>query len=160
MLQTESRTIGSTTYHVRQLGAGDARRLLVRLTKAVGPVLGAVLEEAAGSSNVPVPKDAKGLAALSGFAVSRKGISRALQELSVRLTESDLEFAVKLLGGTTEIETDAGKQVPLTLERQELHFAGRMGEMFRWLAFALEVNYRDFFPVAGTGESSDLPGVE
>jgi hypothetical protein len=84
-------------------------------------------------------------------------LSRTLTELAARLQEADLEFVVSEFGTTTELDvggTGEDKRVPLNVQRQELHFAGRYAAMFRWVGFCLEVNYRDFFSASGTSTAS------
>jgi hypothetical protein len=130
-VEIKSKVIGSHTYHVRQLGSKEARSLLVRLTSVLGPVLGAAIPQGASMADIMKLQVQFG----SGLA-----------ELANKLKEEDLEYACRVLGAATEVDLGGGKQVPLTLERQELHFCGgRLSEMFRWLQFALEVQYSDFF---------------
>ena len=143
MLETEQKLIGNTTYHVRQLASGEARKTLVRLTKAVGPVLGALLEDMGG------PQGAKKSAVIrSVMDMDTRQLSKTLSAMSAQLQEEDL---------ATQVETEAGKLLQLTKERMEIHFAGgHLLEMFHWLGFCLEVNYRDFF----VAFMSAKPGVD
>lgn len=153
MLETRDRLIGNHRYHVRQLGAGEARKLLVRLTKALGPVLGAMLEDMGGVSG----NQAATIKRLQDMNV--RSVAKALERLAGQLREEDLEYLCRVLGGATEVETEDGKRLQLTLERQELHFrGGHLAEMFKWLAFGLEVQYADFFSAFGV--ASPAPGAE
>lgn len=149
MLQTESKAIGDHTYLVTQLGAGEGRKMFVRLTRALAPVFGALLEDAGSTKG--------------GFKLgdmSLESLSRTLHELAQRLTEDDLEYVCRTFGAKTMVQVGEGKEIQLTLDKQELHFAGRYGHMFQWLAFCLEVNYRDFLGVTKGFVSAQSPAVK
>lgn len=147
-LQSETRTIGDTTYRVTQLPAGKSRRLLVRLYKVLGPAFGKLLE---GFDATSVTGGGKAPSLLD---IKMESVSQAMSTLAIHLTEEDLEFVVDRLFTGDMVEMDVGddKWVKLTKERVDLHFAGKLDEMFRLLAFALEVNYASFF--AGSGGAS------
>ncbi len=187
MLETEPRLIGSTTYHVRQLGSKEARNLLVRLTRIGAPILGAMMVE---MGDVPQTTKASIQTALDTLenppkegevtrspevtplqdrlmdarkgkleGIGTRALGRGLERLALSLKEEDLEYLCKVMGSVTQYESEPGKLLPLDLQRQELHFhGGRLAELFKWLAFGLEVQYRDFFPGAGPGEKP--PGEE
>lgn len=161
-LDTKTRTLGEHTYSVRELGSLEARTLLVSLTKTLGPVLGALLEESQGAAS-PVPMDASGLAALSKTALSRKGLSRALVEFSQRLTVAEQENLIRIMASVSSLEYPDGRVLQLNKERIELHFkGGNLLAMYKWLGFCLEVQYADFFPVvvSGQNDEKDAPSVE
>lgn len=139
MLKTEQRTVGSTAFKVTQLGASAGMQLMVRLTKVLGPVLGELAK--GGDSN----------GATNLMDVRGDALAGALQQLATHLTYEDLEYVCETLGAMTEIEMEGGKWVRLNRAMREIHFAGNYGELFRWLAFALEVNYSSFFGESGVG---------
>lgn len=139
MLKTASKTIGNHTYTVRQLGASEGRKMLVRLVKILGPVLATLLSSAPDKSKAP-PKLGWSLGS-----TKVEDLGKALEVLATRAQEADLEYLCSTLGMATTVGLGGGKEIPLTLEAQELHFAGAYGDMFKWLAFALEHNYSDFF---------------
>jgi hypothetical protein len=136
MMQSETKTIGSTEYEVTQLPSGRGRKLLLRLVRIVGPAVGELLK--GGEA---------GTATLAS--VSAEGLSAAVGELAARLGEDDFEYAVKELASSTKVRVDGGGLVPLA-SVLDLHFAGAYGEMLSWLAFALEVNFRSFFSGLGS----------
>ena len=135
--------------------------MLVRLVRVLGPVVGALMEGAAskmtsgpkGSKTKPVAAMDKSARLGAILEADPATVSKVLTELGSRLTEEDLEYFASVFGATTQVEREPGKLLPLTLQDQEIHFAGRFGEMFRWLGFCLEVNYSDFF-----GNSGPAPG--
>ena len=142
MIESEKKTIDGDTYTIHQLGAGEGRKMLVRLTKVLGPSLGRLAE-------VQGEKDPN----LS------EAIATAIYELSSHLTEADLDWACEVFGKRTELELEGGKIQVLDLELQELHFAGRFGSMLKWLGACLEVNFRDFFAMsASAAKTAGLGG--
>jgi hypothetical protein len=128
MIKTESRQIGNSIYEVRMLGASKGREVITYLIKNAGPVVGALVEEAN----------------LSRKTIDTKDLSRALQELGGRLGKDDLTMLCRTFGECTQVGTDQGGMIPLTLDKQELHFAGEYMEMMKWLGFCLELNFSDF----------------
>lgn len=141
---THTTTIGDHTFHIRELGASQAKKLLVRLTKAVGPILGALADG-------PVPSGAgRNTMARTLANLDTKAIRAGLESLAAQLKEEDLDFLCSTLGSVTQVETEVGKMVPLSKERQEVLFrGGRLLLMFRWLAYGLEVQFRDFLDAFG-----------
>lgn len=123
MIKTDTTTIDGYRYSVAQLGSSEGRRILVKLTRLLGPALGRLV---GGEGR---PSDA---------------VSEAIAEFSAGANEDDLEDLCRTFGQSTELDVD-GKPMLLNLDMQELHFAGRYGAMFQWLGFCLRVNYADFF---------------
>lgn len=134
MLEIRSKAIGNHTYRVRQLGAGEGRKALIRLVKILGPVFAPLLE---GSGKVG--------AGWSFLETKASDVGRAFEVLAERLSDQDLDYFCATFGVCTELEWPDGRAKPLTLQEQELHFAGDYLAMFKWLAFCLEVNYSGFF---------------
>lgn len=146
-LKSQDKTIGDSSYRVTQLPAGRARKLLVRLYKVLGPAFGKLLEglddqaqKLAGTGKAPSLGD-----------VEMLSVSAAISTLALHLREEDLEYVVDQVLGSNSVEMSngEGKWVRLTKETSDLHFAGRLDEMFRVLGFALEVNYSSFFSGPG-----------
>src|SRR5690606_32678947 len=126
-LGLQTRTIGNHIYQVRKLGASDGRKMLIRLVKLLGPALAALLEDPSlGKSKK------KGWSILD---LDTASMGRALRTLAERLGEEDLEYFVKTLGPTTQVELTDGRVQVLDLETQELHWAGNFSSMFKWIAF-------------------------
>ena len=121
-IDKKTRKINGVEYEIFQLGALEGRRLFIRLARLSGPVLGAIKDLKNAELNV------------------------IFKELARVLTEDDLEYICELLGPYTSITVN-GKTNDLTPEVQDTHFAGNYGEMFKWIMFALEVNYKDFFSI-------------
>src|SRR5204863_2493553 len=122
---------------VTQLGFSKGRAMLVRLAKALGPVLARLVEGI----------DAK-TAKVALLSLDVGALGAGLQEFAERLTEQDLAYVCETFGDATEVIMPDGRRPRLTKDFQELHFAGHFLELFQWIAFAIEANYADFFDAA------------
>lgn len=96
---------------------------LVRLIKLVSPVLGGMLK--AGT------KQEMGAALFDALPSS--------------LNESDVDYFAKVFGDAASYLNDKNEWAPLVDKVIPHHFAGRYFAFFRWIAFAAEVNYGNFF---------------
>lgn len=129
--KTEEREIGRYTYRVTQLTAKPARQMLMRLINVIGPSFGAMFD---------------GKASLTQILATDIGIGSGITQLTTRLTEDELEYVIGVLVREKTIAYHDSGKCP-TLENQsswDLHFTGELGEMFKVLAFSLEVNFKDF----------------
>jgi hypothetical protein len=118
--------IDGVKFRVTTLPFGKSKGLLVFLGKKVGPALSALAGSLTLESAVP---------ALAG----------ALENLN----ESDLDHVMDVLTADACVVLPDGR-TPLLCHadvREEV-FGGRVLLFFRFLAFALEVNYADFFAAA------------
>lgn len=136
MRKEKETTIEGTKFKVTQIGFEDGIELMTMLYKSLGPSIGAML---AGLDKKPGED-------LGSTNVSMGAVSNALGELAKRLNAADLKHVVHTLAKATLIEREPGKWP--TLE-PEVDLAGDYGLMFKWLAFALEVNYGNFLGGAG-----------
>jgi hypothetical protein len=125
-VKSEERTIGEHTYRVTQLTALKSRELFSRLVRLLGPGVAAMVS--------------------AGQGISRSQISQMLGEISQRVTDDELDHFCRVLGSSSQIVA-AGNAVTLDKEVIDVHFAGQLFNLFKWLAFALEVNYSDFLSV-------------
>ena len=147
MLETKERLIGSHRYYVTELPSSQARALLIRLVQIAGPVLASMLEDGGLMEGDTIAKVSQ---------MDTHTLARMVRDFAGKVKPEDLEYLCRVLGDTTEVSTEAG-QVPLDLEKQEIHFSGgNLNLLFRWLAFALEVQYADFFPKPVTGPRNPL----
>lgn len=127
MREPQKSTIDGVIFEVTPLGFRKGRAVFMRVSKAVGPSL-ALVAERPGSRLSALP-----LAEI---------VTRALEAVS----DDDLEWLADVLGETTRFSTDGGVKLPyLTGPNREQLFAGRISLFFRWIWFALEVNFADFF---------------
>lgn len=117
--KTESKHIGRYTYRVTQLGATEGVRLLATITRVLGP----------------------SLPSFAGDGPS--AMVEGLKALTERLDAPTLEGVISTLAPTTRVVVQ-GKE-PLLSSIYEEHFVGEYAELLGWLAFAIGVNYADFF---------------
>ena len=114
--ETVERKIGRYVYRVNQLGAKEGGRAFVRLLKLVGGAAGGV----------------------------EGGIAGAIEGIAKNVSEADFDWATDLFAKHTEVVLDNGKRPQLD-DVFDSHFVGHYSEMFKWLGFAVEVNYGDVF---------------
>lgn len=130
MIEARDREINGTHYTVRMLNGTKGKALLTRLFKLAGPALADIL---AGI------KDAQSVQEMK-----LDGVADAVRSFASRLPDNELNEITLILAEHTEITIAGGK--PMALKQlADSHFAGNYREMFSWIAFALEVNYADFF---------------
>ena len=132
MLHTEEKQIGDHTFKISQLGSREGRRILVRLIKLLGPALGEIVES---RGNI------------------EQAIGAGLSDLARNITNDDLTDLCQTFGNSTEVIIE-GKPVRLSIDFQEIFFAGRYGAMMKWLKACLEVNFADFTELLGATELS------
>jgi hypothetical protein len=124
----EDKQIGPYTYKVTQLDAIQGIEVLTRFINIVGPALASADEKDAGAS-----------------------VAKALAGLSTKLTADDVKYFV---GKFSKLTSVSGGDLKVGHEPQldaifSAHFAGRYLDMFKWLAFCFEVNFRSFFSEGG-----------
>jgi len=141
MLSSEKTVINGNGYEVRQLPYKLGHRLLLRLYKVLGPTV------ARGIASAP------NLGNLADFQVERLApmLAGAIETLAGVLSEEDFDFVVDTLAEYTLLSKGDDKWVPLKQE-MEFHFAGNYPELFKWLGFALKVNFSGFFGERGFGD--------
>lgn len=144
MLETREKRIGDVTYQVTQLPAPSGRRLLVRLYKVLGPAIAAALRGLPESSE-----------SLSLGNLQTAAIGDAMLELAQTLTEDELDHVCEIFSQHTLFSREPEKWQPLKVEK-DLHWSGNFLNMFKWLAFCLEVNYSDFLSEQGGLRGSDF----
>jgi hypothetical protein len=113
-------TINGIKFKITQLGFADGMELLTTLGRIIGPAISA-------------PRKATGPAAMIGDIIGR-------------LSYPEISSITEKLAKTTRIEREPGRWP--TLE-PEVDLAGSYDLTLRWLKFALEVNFGDFFAAGG-----------
>jgi hypothetical protein len=125
MIKTEATTIDGKNFKVTQLGYGEGVELLTKLLSIAGSAF-----ERAGDKE-----------------------SFSLGRLAAHLKANDLKMVIEKLAQRTLIEREPGSDKWPKLE-PEVDLAGDYNLMFKWLKFALEVNYGGFFSEGGVLEKS------
>ena len=144
-----STVIDGDRYEMTLLGATQGYRLFHRLFKMFGPSFGRLVDvmgqQGATIQDVDMASDA---------AVA------ALKALAVDVTEADLDRVIEALKKQTHVGVcESNKTIPLA-DIFELHFSGRIGPMFHWLAWGLKVQYQSFFDVFATMKPPDKGPVQ
>ncbi len=145
--ETQTKVISGCTYAVYMLPPRTANKMLIRIVKTVGPSLGVFLDELDDD-------DAKGgLAALmDNPKIDVAFISKVAKELCERLDENEIESMMDTLAKVSEVEGTGN-----LLKIFDSHFQGKIGELYAWFAFALQVQFGNFGSAWGT---DSLPSLQ
>lgn len=123
-MQTKERRIGDSTYYVTQFGTLKALEVWTRLFNLLG----------AGIAKLMAAGDDK-----------ERAMASLLQDLAGKISVDDLTYLVETFGEVTTVKTPKTKGPrPLDQDFRETHFMGKLPELFKWLAFGIEVNYSGF----------------
>lgn len=124
-LEQKSTVIGEYEYTVTQLPARQGKSVAVRLGRILAPLAkeGADGEEA---------DKAAGLVALFE-----------------KLDDKDVDFLCDVFMKTTSFHKLGDMKQPELSHFFDEHFAGRYGQMFKWLQFCAEVNFGSFLGEVG-----------
>ncbi len=148
-MQTEVQTkaISGSTYGVYMLPPRTANRMFIRIIKTVGPSLGVLLEELDESDDEAGIKG--GLEALMDNPKLNSGafIGKIAKELCERLNENEIEEMMNTLMKVSEV--DGAKMAGVF----DAHFMGKIGALYAWFGFALQVQYGNF----GDAWTNDSP---
>lgn len=152
MRERQETVIDGDRYSVEMLTATPAWKLLLKLSKIVGPSIGQIVDasQAAASGGKSL------LEANIGDAV----FGEAVRSLMERMDEAAVESIIKELSGKCEVDVGGqGRSIPLS-SCFELHFQGRMGALMKWLVFAVKAQYSDFLgalmSVTAQGEAAQV----
>ena len=129
MRESRQHTIGDYTYTIQQLGAKEGRIVLARVLRVIAGAAGA-----AQSSD-------------DALEAAGAGIAKLVEGLS----DAELTFLCDTFARATMVGR-AGTMDAIRLSDGvtfDEHFAGRYGEMLRWLWASLETNYASFLSDMG-----------
>lgn len=136
---SQSKTFDGTLYTVYMLPPKTARKILVRVFQVLGPSLGEAFT-----------RDDEKLSAAIGPIV---------REFTDRISDEDLDWIMDALTGVTTISPGGEKTIQLR-SVFDAQFKGKIGTMFKWFAFALEVQFSDFFGGSAGGLGQLLAGIK
>lgn len=162
----ETTTIGQHTYRVRHIDPLTATDITVDLAKLFGPVFAAV-----GGTMLAAPDTKKQLKSLLDGEKpeapeggedpgTAKAIERALTGLFNNLTKDQVRYLINVMMPVTEVKK--GDNWPQLETIFDVHFRGDPAGVFKWLAFAMRVNFKGFFSgMAGAiGRAARQMGLE
>lgn len=132
------RDIDGVRFRVRMLECEDAEDCLFDIFRMLGPTLAEMLGKAEG-------KGMPGLQSLLEKEVNWQLGVRVLGELSSSLDKQTYHAVCERLIAVSEVSLDGGKTWPALKTVQSETFRGKIMLKWRWLAFALEVNFSGFF---------------
>jgi hypothetical protein len=130
MRKEKESIINGIKFKVTQLGFADGMELLTTLGRIIGPA-------------ISDPRKVVSPAAMIGDIIGR-------------LSYPEIATITDKLAKTTRIEREPGRWPVL---EPEVDLAGNYDLTIKWLKFALEVNYGDFFVAGGLLESVISPAI-
>ena len=130
-MQTDSKkkVIDGKTYDVYMLSATTGLTTFLRLVRICGPAIGIAIKGVG-------LKDLKSIGDIELDSIDFEAIARQIFQSEEE--ETILDITAKLAEKTF---VEGQPLQPM----YEVHFQGKIGKLFRWLTFALEVNFSDFF---------------
>ncbi len=141
----ETTTIEDVQYRVRMLDPLVSNDLLLDVLAAVGPALGALAPQAID----------KGIDGFLDDDDAGPAVERAIAHLVKGLDKAKVRELINTMASVTEFSTD-GSKWPRLQGTFTIHFRGELGRMYKWLFFAMKVQWRPFF--RGAGSRTDLAG--
>lgn len=124
---SQSQEIDEHTYTVSMLDPFVANKILVMLGKILGPSLGSLTDVVSDDTDA-------------------QALNNAAGGLFERLDESQLRWLIDELSKVTSVRSPTTKDQEPQLNRVfQIHFRGRISSMYKWLWFALKVQFADFF---------------
>lgn len=135
-LHVKSKEIGGVVYEVQQLPARRALRLVARLGKVLGVLIGSV--------------------STGGRGVGDLDLGDALAGVFDRVTPDEQDAILGELFASTTIVEPSGAKVPFW-SVIDTRMQGKVFDVYKVAAFAMEVNFADFFaapPAAPQGEGA------
>lgn len=144
--EAQSKTISGDTYLVYALPPRIANKMFIRIIKTVGPSLGVLLEEL---DEDDAKKGLKGL--LDNPKIDGAFIGKVARELCERLDEDEIERMMNDLAKVSEVEGGGS-----LFKIFDIHFQGKIGELYAWFAFALQANFANFGNAWSTDSSPSL----
>lgn len=151
--EAKKKTIDGVEFSCIPLGFARGRAVFVRLVKTIGPAL------------VEAAKAAPDIASLKSMLGAAFSDTETLGAVATQILESvdddALEWFANELGGEfSRYTTDGGAHwVKLDREGRERCFDGRMFLFFKWLGFALEANFGEYFR-ASSAPAKEAPPAE
>ena len=120
----------------------EANDILVDIGHIIGPSVGALF--AAHSS------DGLNMSSMLDVDPDSEMVNSAIGGLFQRIEKQKMRELIQKLSKVTEVSSSGNGKTPRLNTVMALHFRGRLGAMYKWLWFALKVQYADFFESAGS----------
>ncbi len=142
----ETKVIGGCTYTVTQMQPSTAIDVFADLTKMLAPAIAGALE-GAGKVNLG------SMLEMDTGALPGELLAKATTALAQNI---DPAATKRILAALRKVTLVDGKQLDVIFEA---HFVGRLKDLFLWAAFAVQVQFGDFFDAAPPSpDSGAAPG--
>jgi len=136
--EKHSTIIDGDRYEMTLFGATQGYRLFHRLFRMLGPSLGHLLDALVQVGDI------------RSVDLSSDAVANGIRTLTATLHEADLDHVIDSLRKLTHVGVDGSSQtVPLS-GVFEAHFQGRIGSMFKWMGWGLQVQYSSFMSAFAT----------
>lgn len=141
----ETKDIDGHTYRVRHLDPMTAQDMVVDLADILGPAIAAVGGKmmATQGDSTQMAEGADPDTVMSGESYEGS-FERAILGVVQRLSKAKQREFIDKLAAVSWVVQDDGKEPKLSTIYAH-HFRGRVMSAYRWLAFALRVQFADFF---------------
>ncbi len=151
-LDCETKKIGDYTYKILMLDPLTSADILLDIVKTIAPAAGAFGAMFASKGNkTSISSILDGESEESGgFGGNPESIERAIVGLIDRLERDKLHEIIEHMAKVTSFSKGDNKWPELSTAFN-IHFRGHTAEMFKWLGFALKVQYGSFFSSQGGG---------
>jgi hypothetical protein len=137
MRETQTKVIDGHTYQVQMLPGTKTWKLILRLSKMVGPSLGKMIDSTDGNIGQLLESNIKDVF-----------IGEAITALVERMDEADVEITIQQLAECTLVNNKPLKPI------FDLHFQGDGIGVVKWLMFAIKANIGPF-SIGQAKEQSD-----
>jgi hypothetical protein len=136
----ETETIDGDTYKVLMLDPLVATDLLADIGEILGPSLAAIGSALGGEDQIKsVLENTE-----TGMADFGPALERAVGEFFKRFSKAKQREVIGILSKVTSVVKPNGEEPGLD-KIFSSHFRGRLGALYKWLGFALKVQFKDFF---------------
>jgi len=125
--------IDGDRYEMTLFGATQGYRLFHRLFKMFGPGFGALMDAASETGSI------------QDVDLSSDVVVSGIRSLTENVREADLDHVIDSLKKCTHVGAGGIENTIPLGGVFELHFSGRIGTMFKWLGWGLQVQYASFF---------------
>jgi hypothetical protein len=150
-LDAETKEIDGHTYKVMMLDPLVATDLLADIGQILAPTLGAIGGVLAKEKGDTLNKMFDGFEADDDTNIDA-AIEKAVVGFFQRFDKAKQRELIQTLAKVTVVVMPDGKE-PRLQDTFQIHFRGRLKALYQWLAFALKVQFQDFFSGTDIGIS-------
>jgi hypothetical protein len=131
--ERQNTIIDGHRYEMTMLGATAGYQLFHRLFKMLGPSFGALMDAASQSGGNIQDVD-----------LSSEVVVAGINALTENVKQDDLDHVIAQLKDQTQVGVNGSEQTVPLKGVFEMHYAGNIGSMFKWLYWGLTVQFGSF----------------